>query len=62
MLKAFELVPKAYHLKFRTWEKTGRQTHMEFARDLTTHFNMWRSSLEVKTHGELCDLNILEQF
>ena len=39
VLKAYELVPEAYRLKFRTWERSGKQTHMEFARDITSHFN-----------------------
>ena len=62
VLKAFELVPEAYRLKFRTWEKTGRQTSMEFVRDLTLYFNRWCSSLTVNTYESLCDLIVLEQF
>ncbi|XP_062287781.1 uncharacterized protein LOC133992986 [Scomber scombrus] len=44
VLKAYELVPEAYRQRFRNWRKTGTQTHVEFARDLVTHFNRWCSS------------------
>lgn len=60
VLKAYELVPEAYHLKFRSREQSGKQTHMEFARDITTHFNRWCSSLEVHSYEALCDLILLE--
>uniref|UniRef100_A0A4W6FVS0 Gypsy retrotransposon integrase-like protein 1 n=1 Tax=Lates calcarifer TaxID=8187 RepID=A0A4W6FVS0_LATCA len=62
VLKAYELVPEAYRQKFRSWEKSGRQTHMEFARELVTHFNRWCTSLGVHTYEALCDLVVLEQF
>ena len=61
-MKAYELVPEAYRQRFRSWRKTGKQTHVEFARDLVTHFNRWCSSSGVKTFDELCDLVALEQF
>ena len=48
VLKAYELVPEAYHQRFRSWERSSRQTHMEFS---------W-----VHTYEALCDLIILEQF
>ena len=62
VLKAYELVPEAYRQKFRLWEKSAKQTHMEFARVLTTHFNRWCISLGVNTYADLCDLIVLEQF
>ncbi|XP_035806767.2 uncharacterized protein LOC118470711 [Amphiprion ocellaris] len=62
VLKAYELVPEAYRQRFRSWEKSGRQTHMEFARELSTHFHRWCSSLNVHTFDALCELVILEQF
>ncbi|TKS65190.1 Retrovirus-related Pol polyprotein [Collichthys lucidus] len=62
VLKAYELVPEAYRQRFRSWRKTGKQTHVEFARDLVTHFNRWCSSSGVKTFDKLCDLIALEQF
>lgn len=62
VLKACELVPEAYGRRFRSWEKPGKQTHIEFARELTTHFNRWCTSLGVNTYAALCDLIVLEQF
>ena len=37
ILKAYELVPEAYHQRFRTWAKRANQSHMEFVRELTDH-------------------------
>lgn len=62
VLKAYELVPEAYRQKFRTWEKSSKQSHVEFARDLVTFFNRWCSALNVDTYAALCDLVVLEQF
>ncbi len=62
VLKTYELVPEAYRQRFRSWEKSGRQTHMEFARKLVTHFNQWCTLLGVNTYGGLCELIVLEQF
>lgn len=55
VLKAYELVPEAYRQRFRSWEKSGRQTHMEFVRELSTHFHRWCSSLNVCTFDTLCE-------
>lgn len=41
VLKAYELVPEAYRQKLRSWEKSSKQTHVEFARELVTFFNRW---------------------
>lgn len=38
VLKMYELVPEVYHQKFRFWEKSGKQSHVEFARDLVIFF------------------------
>uniref|UniRef100_A0AAQ5ZP60 Gypsy retrotransposon integrase-like protein 1 n=1 Tax=Amphiprion ocellaris TaxID=80972 RepID=A0AAQ5ZP60_AMPOC len=62
VLKAYELVPEAYRQRFRSWRKSERQSHVEFARDLTKHFNRWCSALDVKSYEELCDVIVLEQF
>ncbi|KAK0144763.1 hypothetical protein N1851_016781 [Merluccius polli] len=62
VLKAYELVAEAYRQKFRGWRKTGKQTHVEFVRDLILHFNRWCKADNVETFPELCDLVILEQF
>jgi len=39
-----------------------KQTHLEFGRDLTTHFGRWCSALRVETFEELSELMVLEQF
>ncbi len=62
VLKAYELVPEAYRQRFRTWRKAEKQTHLEFARDLTAHFTHWCSALNVDCFQDLCDLIVLEQF
>ncbi len=62
VLKAYELVPEAYRQKFRSWEKSSRQNHVEFARDLVTFFSRWCSALNVDTYAALCDLVVSEQF
>lgn len=62
VLKAYELVPEAYRQRFRAWQKSDKQSHIEFARDLTKHFNRWYSALEITTFEELCDAMVLEQF
>lgn len=49
VLKAYELVPEAYRQRFRNWVKNERQTHVEFARDLMSHFSRWCSALDVDT-------------
>ena len=55
VLKVYELVPEAYRQKFRSWERSSNQTHMDFARELVTHFNQWCIALEVKTFAGLCN-------
>ncbi|KAL3967153.1 FMS-like tyrosine kinase 1 [Sarotherodon galilaeus] len=62
VLKAYELVPEAYRQRFRSWRKSDKQSHLEFARDLTKHFNRWCSALGVSTFQDLCELMVLEQF
>ncbi|XP_060777490.1 uncharacterized protein LOC132886624 isoform X1 [Neoarius graeffei] len=62
VLKAYECVPEHYRQKFRSWKRGPRQSHLEFARDLTTYFNRWCSSVEVSDFDGLCDLIVLEQF
>uniref|UniRef100_A0A671XNE1 SCAN box domain-containing protein n=1 Tax=Sparus aurata TaxID=8175 RepID=A0A671XNE1_SPAAU len=62
VLKAFELVPEAYSQRFRNWGKSDRQTNVEFARDLLSHFNRWCSAASVESFEGLCELMVLEQF
>lgn len=33
ILKAYELVPEAYRQRFRGWQKSEKQTHVEFVRN-----------------------------
>ena len=62
VLRAYELVPDAYRQCFRTWEKADEQTNVEFAKELSKHFNRWCSAVGVITLKDLCDLIVLEQF
>ncbi|XP_044000295.1 uncharacterized protein LOC122847010 [Gambusia affinis] len=62
VLTAYELVPEAYRQRFRTWQRGGKQTHVEFARELGIHFNRWCASLKISTFVDLCNLVVLEQF
>ena len=55
VLQAFELVPEAYRQRFRLLRKE-KQSHMEFARDLTTSLNRWCVSSQVKTLEDLQEL------
>ncbi|XP_034069417.1 uncharacterized protein LOC117544479 [Gymnodraco acuticeps] len=61
VLRAYELVPEAYRQRFRNW-KRGVKSHLEFARDISTHFDRWCAATDVDSHGALRDLVILEQF
>lgn len=62
ILRAYELVPEAYRQRFRSWERRNGQTHVEFARDLSTHFKRWLTALNISTFDDLSELIILEQF
>lgn len=62
VLKAFKLVHEAYRQHSQTWRKGNKQTHLEFACDLTTHFMHWCSVSKVESFEKLCDLIVLEQF
>ena len=44
ILKAYELVPKAYRQKFRNCKNENEQTHVEFARTKEQLFDGWCSS------------------
>lgn len=59
--KAYKLVPEAYQQRFRTWRK-GDKSHFEFACDLYTHFDRWRSATKVGSFETLRDSVILKQF
>lgn len=58
MLKAYELVPEAYHQTFCTWKRMEKQMHLDFARDLVT-LNI---GVQVEKFEDLPELIMLEQF
>ncbi len=62
VLKACELVPEAYRQRFRGWQKSEKQTHVEFVREIQTHFNRWCTASGVKTLSDLRELVVLERF
>lgn len=57
-LKVYELVPEAYCQRLWTREKSGKQTHVEFGRQLVTLFSQWCTALRVDTYccAALCHL------
>lgn len=61
VLKAYELVPKAYRQRFMSLRKREPQTYVEFVRDMVLQFNRWCATSEVGTFQQLCDLVALEQ-
>ena len=62
VLKAYQLTAEAYRHRFRYWSKGERQTHVEFANDLTTQFKRWCVAAGVATFDQLSELIVLEQF
>ena len=39
IFKAYELVPKAYHQKFRNYRRQESQTHVEFGHEKEVYFD-----------------------
>ena len=62
VLKAYELVPEAYHQRFRGMRKCPGQTYTEFAQELTVQCNRWCSASQVESQEELFNLILVEQF
>ena len=63
ILKAYELVPEAYHQKFRNYRKQESQTHVEFAHEKEVYFDRWCNSREVGTDFEkLRQVILIEEF
>ena len=63
ILKAYELVPRAYRQKFRDCRKEPNQTHVEFARTKEQLFDRWCSSKKVGSdHEKLRQLMLVEEF
>ena len=52
ILKAYELVPEAYHITFRSYCKQESQTHLEFTHEKEVYFDRWRNFREVGTDFE----------
>ena len=48
VLKAYEMVPKAYSQRFRKGKKEDKQSYLEFSRDIVNAFNRWKTA-SVKT-------------
>ena len=63
ILKAYELVPEAYHQNFQNCRKQDKQTYREFARDKEALFDHWCASKEVvKDFEKLRQLVLVEEF
>lgn len=57
----YELVPEAYHQRFRYRKRLGSQTYTDLVRDLISLFNRWCAASDVTTFEDLCNLVVLEQ-
>ncbi|KAJ8035316.1 hypothetical protein HOLleu_22499 [Holothuria leucospilota] len=62
ILQAYELVPEAYHQKFRKYRKADTQTYVEFAYQKERHFDRWCASKKVSTFDTLRQLMLVEEF
>ena len=63
ILKGYELVPEAYRQKFRSFEKLGCQTYIEFARSKEQLFDRWCHSQKVhKDHNKLRQSILVGEF
>ncbi|XP_064090682.1 uncharacterized protein LOC135204397 [Macrobrachium nipponense] len=62
ILKAYELVPEAYRLKFRRLFKTGDQTYVDFARIKAKLLDDWLRSKEICDFKGFKQLILLEEF
>ena len=63
ILKAYKLVPEAYHQQFREIKCKEGQTYMEFARQKEVLFNRWCTSQQIGDSFErLKQFILLEEF
>ncbi|XP_068208508.1 uncharacterized protein [Palaemon carinicauda] len=62
VLKAYDLVPEAYRLKFRNYNKHPSQSFVEFARVNEEQFDDWLKSRQVVSFAALRELLLLEEF
>lgn len=53
--------PEAYRRRFRGWRKRERQTYVEVARELTSHFNHWCALSGVESLG-LGDIGAVQKY
>ncbi|XP_068247887.1 uncharacterized protein [Palaemon carinicauda] len=62
VLKAYDLVPKAYRLKFRNDNKHPSRSFVEFARVKENQFDDWITSRQVVSFASLREMLLLEEF
>ncbi|XP_064117722.1 uncharacterized protein LOC135223148 [Macrobrachium nipponense] len=62
VLKAYDLVPEAYRLKFRNFTKPVSLSFVEFARLKEEQFDDWLKSRQVVSFSSLRELMLLEEF
>ncbi len=62
ILQAYEMVPEAYHQKFRNLVKQDGQTYVEFAKEKETAYDRWLLSMRVSDFEKLCQLMLVEEF
>ncbi|XP_068210300.1 uncharacterized protein [Palaemon carinicauda] len=62
VLRAYDLVPEAYRLKFRNFNKHACISYVEFARLKEEQFNNWLKSCQVVSSSSLRELMLLKEF
>jgi len=63
ILKAYELVPKAYRQRSRNTKKTEKQTYLELGREKEMLFDHWCLSKDVNmNYVRLRQLVLIEEF
>ncbi|KAK3883657.1 hypothetical protein Pcinc_012036 [Petrolisthes cinctipes] len=62
ILRGYRLHPEAYRQKFRTNHKKSEQTHVEFAREMSTNFDHWIETEKVTNFHSLRQLVLMENF
>ncbi|XP_066970164.1 uncharacterized protein [Macrobrachium rosenbergii] len=62
VLKAYDLVPEAYQLKFRNSVKTSAVSFVEFARMKQEQFDDWMKSRQIVSLSGLRELILMEEF
>ncbi len=62
ILKAYELVPEAYHQRFRSCVKLAHHAYVEFAKQKESLFDRWCTSQRVESKEQLRQLILLEEF